>query len=196
MKYDVFISYRRKSASERAELLKAIFLQHGYKEDKIFMDTHSLKGGDFKQRITEAIEQSGNIVVLITEKCFDGIRENDYWVYEISKSFELGKNIIPVLFDGISLSTAMIPDLLKDLPRLNAVGYNHEYADAFYNKLISFLVKEKGAEKNTVIVNIKKKVEDSIPVIKEQVSDIGQQIAQTTQKTVKTLREKWKELTK
>ena len=41
MKYDIFISYRRKGGSERAELLKAILEKRGYKGSRVFMDTHS-----------------------------------------------------------------------------------------------------------------------------------------------------------
>ena len=147
MTYDIFISYRRKGGAERAELLKAIFMQHGYQESKIFMDTHSLRGGDFKIKLTDAIKESHNVVVLITRGCFDDIKENDYWVYEIAKALEYKKNIIPVLFDGInSIQGENLPKALIDLPSHNAVGYNHEYTDAFYKKLLSFLITDNYSE--------------------------------------------------
>lgn len=140
-KYDIFISYRRKDGSERAELLRAIFVSRGYREDQIFMDTHSLRGGDFTQKLNLAIQQSANVVVVITKGCFGDMRENDYLVYEISKAMELKKNIIPVLFDGLtSLDEEGLPHALKDLPLHNAVRYDHEYTNAFYDKLMSFLV--------------------------------------------------------
>ena len=55
MKYDIFISYRRKGGSERAELLKVILEKRGYKSNRVFMDTHSPLGGDFKQRIKDLV---------------------------------------------------------------------------------------------------------------------------------------------
>lgn len=152
MKYDVFLSYRRKGGSERAELLKAILVKHGYDEKRIFMDTHSLRGGDFRAKLTAAIENSNNVVVLITKGCFDGVKEDDTWIYEIAKSLELNKNIVPVFFDEIqAVDGVNLPKALKDLPSQNAVSYNHEYADAFYEKFLSFLVKEKPSSKRKVL---------------------------------------------
>lgn len=144
MKYDIFISYRRKGGSERAELLKAILEKRGYKGSRVFMDTHSLLGGDFKQKIKEAILQSVNVIVLITEGCFDNIKEEDYWIFELSEAMTLKKNIIPVFFDGIKdIKGKNLPLALTELPYQNAVSYNHEFADAFYSKLCSFLIKDK-----------------------------------------------------
>lgn len=144
MKYDIFISYRRKGGSERAELLKAILENRGYKGSRVFMDTHSLLGGDFKKRIKDAISQSVNVIVLITEGCFDNIKDEDYWIFEISEAMALKKNIIPVFFDGIkSINEKNLPLMLTELPYQNSVSYNHEFADAFYSKLCSFLIKDK-----------------------------------------------------
>lgn len=140
MKYDIFISYRRQGGSERAELLKAILEKRGYDPNRVFMDTHTLRGGDFKMRIKEAIEQSVNIIVLITKGCFDNIKEEDYWIYELSEASALNKHIIPVFFDGINnIDKYNLPKTLQELPYQNAVSYNHEYSDASYSKLISFL---------------------------------------------------------
>ena len=208
MQYDVFISYRRKTASGWAELVKTKMVEYGYKEERIFMDTHSLRGGDFKNRITEAIEQSNNIVLLITENSFSDIKEKDYWVYEITKSVELHKNIVPVLFDGIqSMEELQIPESMQGLTLLNAVPYSHVYADASYERLLDFLVKENEPPKNSIVSLLKKTIEekvpvitrtvkDKIPVIKQGVTDVGEQIAQTAKDTFRSLREKWKELTK
>lgn len=149
MKYDIFISYRRKGGSERAELLKAILEKRGYKGNRVFMDTHSLLGGDFKKRIKEAISQSVNVVVLITDGCFDSIKEEDYWIYELAEAMSLKKNIIPVFFDGIkSIEGLNLPSTLQELPYHNAVSYNHEYSDAFYSKLCSFLIEDKEYKKS------------------------------------------------
>lgn len=152
MRYDIFISYRRKGGSERAELLKAILEKRGYKGSRVFMDTHSLLGGDFKKRIKEAISQSVNVIVLITEGCFDSIKEEDYWIYELAEAMSLKKNIIPVFFDEIkNIEGLNLPSTLKELPYQNAVSYNHEYSDAFYSKLCSFLIKDEET-KNRIFV--------------------------------------------
>ena len=140
-KYDVFISYRRQGGSERAELLKAVFEKNGYVSERIFMDTHTLRGGDFKIRLREAIKESSNFVVLITKGCFDNVKESDFFVYEISEAIRLNKNIVPVFFDGAdSIDIDLVPDSIKALSCKNAVSYSHEYADASYQKLCSFLI--------------------------------------------------------
>ena len=142
-KYDIFISYRRRGGSEKAELLKAVFEKRGFKEERIFMDTHALKGGDFTVKLKNAITESANIIVLITKGCFEQIKKDDFWVYEISQALEQNKNIIPVYFDGITqIDGKDLPDVLQYLPNQNAVTYVHEYADACYDKICSFLVSE------------------------------------------------------
>ena len=141
-KYDVFISYRRKGGAEKAELLKAVFEKRGYPEERIFMDTHALKGGDFTLKLKDAITASTNVIVLITKGCFDQIKEDDFWVYEISQALEQHKNIIPVYFDGIKqIDGKELREVLKHLPYQNAVSYVHEYADASYDKICSFMIK-------------------------------------------------------
>ena len=148
MKYDVFISYRRQGGSERAELLKAVFEKNGYVSERIFMDTHTLKGGDFKMRLKAAIEDSSNFVVLITRGCFDNVKESDFFVFEIAEAIRLKKNIVPVFFDGAdSFNKDLVPESIKDLSCQNAVSYSHEYADASYQKLCSFLIDDNRADK-------------------------------------------------
>ena len=144
-KYDIFISYRRKGGAEKAELLKAVFEKRGYSEGQIFMDTHSLKSGDFKLKLKKAITASDNIIVLITLGCFDQIKEDDCWVFEISEAHKQHKNIIPVYFDDIKqLEDKELPEVLHHLPSHNAVTYVHEYADACYDKICSFMVHNVG----------------------------------------------------
>ena len=54
--FDIFISYRRHGGSERAELMKAILEKHGYDSQRIFMDTHALRGGRLSISIDKAKE--------------------------------------------------------------------------------------------------------------------------------------------
>ncbi len=151
MKYDAFISYRRQGGAERAELVKKVLEERGFKQNRVFMDTHSLLGGDFKKRIKEAIEQSVNVIVLITEGCFDNIKEEDYWIFELSEATASNKQIIPVFFDGIrSLEKSNLPIVLKELPLQNAVRYEHDYSDAAYEKLISFMAPDKDLQKKNL----------------------------------------------
>ena len=84
--FDVFISYRRKGGSEKAQLVKSELKQRGVEEERIFLDTHSLHDGDFEQKIKVAIEQSQSVVVIISGGCFDEVKETDYWYMEIREA--------------------------------------------------------------------------------------------------------------
>lgn len=138
--YDVFISYRRKGGSEKAQLVKSEIRQRGIEEDRIFLDTHSLHDGDFEQKIKVAIEQSKSVVVIISNGCFDEIKETDYWYLEIKEALQLGKNVVPVFFDGItSFVNQNVPQELQKLTKKNAVTYHHEYANAAFDKLLTFI---------------------------------------------------------
>lgn len=138
--FDVFISYRRKGGSEQAQLVKSELRQRGIAEERIFLDTHNLHEGDFRSKIKTAIGQSRNVVVIISQGCFDEVRETDYWYMEIREAMSQGKHIIPVLFDSItSLDVLEIPKELDELKVRNYIRYQHEYADATFDKLATFL---------------------------------------------------------
>lgn len=141
--FDIFISYRRNGGSERAEMLKLMFEKNGYSSKKIFMDTHTLKASDVKPRLQEAVEASDNFILLITKGCFDEIKEEDLWIFEIKEAIKHHKNIIPIFFDGIeSFEGIDLPLDLQLLSSKNGVEYNHKYSDACFNKICSFLVHE------------------------------------------------------
>lgn len=141
--FDVFISYRRKGGSEQAQLVKSELRQRGIADNRIFLDTHSLHEGDFRQKIAKAISLSINIVVIISKGCFDEVRETDYWYMEIREAMKQGKRIIPILFDNIvSLDALSIPSDLNELKNRNFIRYQHEYAEATFDKLIAFLALE------------------------------------------------------
>lgn len=138
--YDAFISYRRKGGAEKAQLIKSELRQRGIPDERIFLDTHSLHEGNFEEKIRRAIGESQNIIVIISQGCFDEIRQIDYWYLEIKEALHQGKNIIPVLFDNISSFTNLnIPNDIIGLKEKNCVSYQHEYANAAFDKLYTFL---------------------------------------------------------
>ncbi len=142
-KYDVFISYRRDNGATSAELVRTVLVNRGYKSDRIFMDTHDVQGEDFRSRIQEAVAESVNMVVILSKGCFDNIRNEDWFVFELSEAVRLQKKIVFCCFDfAISdIDTKQLPDILQSIRYQNAITYNHEYAPAFYDKLVKFLSK-------------------------------------------------------
>lgn len=141
-KYDIFISYRRSGGSERAEMLYNAFKSRGIREDRIFMDTHKLGTGKFKDELVEAIKSSSNFVVLITKGCFNSTKDKelDNWYLEIETALELKKNIIPVYFEDIDEMLKQIPSDFEHLKDYNSVRYVQEYAEAVYDKIVGMLI--------------------------------------------------------
>lgn len=141
--YDVFISYRRQGGAEKAELTKGELAKRGFRESRMFMDTRSITSGNYIESILDALDKSGNVVVIITRGCFDNLPENSTWVNEIEHALKTGKNIVPMYFDGISeVRIADMPENIHRLSFENAVMYVHQYADASFDRLASRLTKE------------------------------------------------------
>lgn len=134
-KYSVFISYRRVGSSVQAELLRQMLLNYGLKASEVFMDTHTLLSGDVKPQLQEAIKQSQNFILLISDGCCDEIKKDDIWFLEINTAKENNKNIIPIFWS----EPKMFPEKLSYLSSHNAISYIHEYSDAFLKKLFQYL---------------------------------------------------------
>lgn len=141
MKYDIFISYRRNGGTYQASALKAQLELKGY---KVFMDTHSLKGGNFTTRLKETIKVSANFIVIISKGCFNDKKGGtDYFLYEISQALSLGKNLIPIYYDGITYES--IKDFIceiEEFPKQNAINYHSDSPDETVQRIISFLKSE------------------------------------------------------
>ena len=149
-KYDVFISYRRKGGAEKAQLVKSEIKLRGIEEERIFLDTHSLHDGDFEQKIKVALGNSKSVVVIISNGCFDQIKETDFWYMEIKEALSQSIIIVPIFFDGMtSFASLNIPKELENLSKMNAVTYQHEYADAAFDKLLAFINLKKDEAHNS-----------------------------------------------
>ena len=142
--YDVFISYRRQGGAEKAELTKGELVKRGFRESRMFMDTRSISSGNYIESILDAMDKSGNVVVIITKGCFDNLPAESTWVKEIEHALNQGKNIVPVYFDGISeVKSTDLPACILRFSLENAVMYVHQYADASFDRLASRLSKER-----------------------------------------------------
>ena len=141
-KYDVFISYRRISGADKAELIKDELRKRGFRESRIFLDTRSLNSGNYLNTILDSIANSRNIIVIITKDCTKDLSTNSTWIREIKYAIELNKNIVPIYFDGITeLKVEELPSCIQQLALENAVQYVHQYADASFDRLTSRLSK-------------------------------------------------------
>lgn len=104
------------------------------------MDTHSLGADQFQPAIAKALDNSKNVVVVISEDSFKNLRSDSNWVWEINEAIKRGINIVPFYFTDVEKAKKdKLPASLKNLPLTNSIIYNHRYAEASYDKLCSFL---------------------------------------------------------
>ena len=94
MKYDVFISYRRETGLATARLLQQGLERLGC---SCFLDYDSIRDGDWRERIAVAIDNSSNVVLVLSngslERC---VQEDDMVRVEMEHAYKAGKPIIPV----------------------------------------------------------------------------------------------------
>lgn len=139
-KYDAFISYRRSGGAELAWLIKLMGEKHF--ERKLFLDVCGLGRGRFDANIKKAIENSRNLVLILSPGALDKCSMDGDWILnEVVLAKNLGKNIIQVFKDGF-----VYPDnLSKELTGLamtQGVKYNHEDSFGSIRKIFSYFTSE------------------------------------------------------
>ena len=136
MKFDVFISYRRKGGSVVARLLQSELERNKY---SVFLDVDSLREGHFDENLFRHIENSKNFVVVLTDGCLDRCVNNEDWLRkEIAHAFKIGRHVIPVMMPEFEFPVDLPTDI-RELPRHNAVSYSHDYFKGTMEKLCKFL---------------------------------------------------------
>ena len=67
MKYDIFISYRRKGGYETAKHLYDLFSKDGYRGS---FDLDTLRNGDFDQALLKRIDQCSDFILILSKGAF------------------------------------------------------------------------------------------------------------------------------
>lgn len=68
MKYDIFISYRRKGGFETAKHLYDLLSRDGY---HVSFDIDTLRNGDFDTALLGRIEECTDFILILNEGAFD-----------------------------------------------------------------------------------------------------------------------------
>jgi hypothetical protein len=154
--FDIFISYRRSDSAGHARALYRD-LCRSFDKQRIFFDRESIEAGMvFPERLRSAIQSCRVLVALIAPgwldaKGPDGQRrldsEADFVRQEIASALELGRKIIPVLFDDTPPpEAAQLPEPLRPLSAADALtlrGKNFEY-DVQLAELVRLLAEVPG----------------------------------------------------
>ena len=93
-KYDVFISYRRKTGANDARLLEQALKARMF---KVFFDFNSIRDGRFDERIYAAIKEAPVFILIMSSGALDPCARQEDWVrIELEYALKLGKKIISV----------------------------------------------------------------------------------------------------
>jgi len=123
MAYDVFISYRRDKGAFIARNLQQALSALGL---KVFFDMEELTDGKFNEKLYDAIEESKNVIFLMTEGALDRCVNNGDWVRnELEHVMQKGVNLVPIAPTGTKISfpeglpAALEPMKVLEISELN-----------------------------------------------------------------------------
>ncbi len=160
MAYEWFISYRRKSGGENQARQVAEILSKYVGEDKVFYDRVSMREGNWRDQINDALNSAEHFVLLVNEASAAEDQSNNIggYRYEIEyalNSEKLKNNRITIIaYDNESYKA--VTKEFSDLSSAQKVTYYGEYAKNFEERLCKHFgfVYQKPSSAPTVIKNI------------------------------------------
>ena len=135
MAYEWFISYRRKSGGENQARQVAEILSKYVGKDKVFYDRVSMREGNWRDQINDALNSAEHFVLLVNEASAAEDQSNNIggYRYEIEYALKNGKKITLIEYDKKSYD-----EVIKKYPQLSdnqKVTYYGEYAKNFEERL-------------------------------------------------------------
>lgn len=141
----VFVSYRRSTGRWVARALRQALEA---RDIEVFLDVEDIDSGRFESVILNQIELCEHFVVLLDESTMTGLGSSGDWVgRELDRALMFGKNVVPVLVDGASLSSVS-PDFVRrrELLELNALQLLDTLFDQAVNVLVERFLKQPNLE--------------------------------------------------
>ena len=142
MKYDIFISYKRRgSSSVTAAFIYDLLTRKGY---SVFFDRKEIRQGKFDTQLFTHIQEAKDIIILLEDgslaSCFSDMKEaykTDWFCMEIMHALENKKRIIPVLLEDYKMpSEKDLPAEMAALTKHNAISLDITELDEFYQKYL------------------------------------------------------------
>ena len=137
-KYDIFISYKRKSLATANNLYYRLTTR-GY---FTFFDLEEMRRDNFNTQLLQYIENAKDIFVILEEGSLDGCKlddweKKDWFCHEIAYALEKKKNIIPMMIGGFEMPPEdFFPEKLKEFHLKNGPEFNYSFFEAYLDKLI------------------------------------------------------------
>lgn len=133
----IFISYRR---SGGIDVARNIYHQLSIAGYNVFFDHDSMRDGRFDKQIFTAIDNSSDVILILSPGALDRCHNEDDWVRtEIEYALEKGKHIILLATAEDFAFPDNLPESLCKIKTLNFVIINQNYYDASLKRLRSVL---------------------------------------------------------
>jgi len=137
-KYDIFISYKRKSLPTANNLYYRLTTR-GY---STFFDLEEMGRDNFNTQLLAYIDAAKDVFVILEEGSLDACKtenwEKDWFCQEIAFAIKKGKNIIPILIGGYKMPPQdFFPNELKEFSLKNSPEFNFSFFEAYLDKLIA-----------------------------------------------------------
>jgi hypothetical protein len=160
---NIFISYRREGGAELARLVYNSLREYGYNP---FMDIEDLKSGKFNTALYKKIEESTDMVVILTPGCLERCSNIEDWFrQEINHAIKCNINIIPVMGRGFQMpSFHDLPQDIATLTEYQGVTPSHNLWEASMMQLFKLLKSQPVSN----VENFKEKIPASKLIEKRQ----------------------------
>lgn len=136
-KYDIFISYRRTTSFDTANLIAEKLRNAGY---SVFFDIDTLNSGKFNVQLLSVIENCKDFILVLPKDALDRCSEPEDWIrQEVIHAMKNDKNIIPVMLAGFTWPQPM-PEGMEELSNYQAItSTGHDFFDMAVERLKSYL---------------------------------------------------------
>lgn len=136
--HDIFISYRRKTGSETALLIKSALQSKHY---SVFVDVVNLPNGKFNEALYNRIEKAIDFIIILTPNSLDRCKNEEDWVRnEIRHALLKKRNIIPVFCQGFQTPEKNeLPEDIKDFLDYHGVPTSTDLWEESMHKLAGLL---------------------------------------------------------
>jgi TIR domain len=159
----IFISYRREDSRGHAILLHRDLQRH-FGDERVFMDTSGIGGGEDFVRVIEERLASGEVLIAVIGREWlkllnDTKRSHEKdadWVHlEIATALEKRIPVIPVLVDGAGMpETQDLPEAIQQMTRRQAVMMRDDQWELDLARLIRILEQAVPKEKKIMLTSI------------------------------------------
>lgn len=145
MKYDIFISYRRKDSSGRSNVATARQFKMAFEGPpynyKVFFDYSECTDNYFSDIILPAIRTCDFFVLVLTTDCLSRCFNEGDWVRrEIEEALKYDRKIIPITPDN---ECGAWPNLPNTLRKLDGLQITTIHTDQMFESCVSFLIKNR-----------------------------------------------------